>query len=521
MHLSPTAEMPTIRELSRIAAENNPNRIAYGNGITGREVTWSEFDADSNHAANGFREHVAQGDRIAFLCEGSVEHVTLWNGALKAGCIVSNLHVRESPETTRSCLDSLRPRVLVIDEDRSAFVEEHVYDEISTDLAAVVTTGEPQTEYEQSVASLTAETSATEPDVRVEPDDAAAVIWTSGTTGEPKGWCNTNRGLMLRAMKLAHKKRTTRRTSVPNVFSPSFAAWYSTTLPTMLANGTSYFLPHWDPEEFVECIERRSITNSILVPTMWREVLRLENLDEYDLSSLENIESAGETLDSTTLENLREHVCSSISQAYAATETSGTNIADGEISGDRIESVGKPLLGIQIRVVERGGDPGDVVDPGEIGEVIVKSGDAAVWVWGDSEKTRESFEDGWWYSGDLGYKDEDGYLYIEGRDDNMILSKGLKVFPTPVEERLNAHHDVVEAAVVGVDDAEYGEKVTAVVYRSDPDLTAEELDEWCLDSDKLSGFERPREYRFRDRKLPRTSSDKLDRRTIQERLVET
>ncbi len=512
--------MPNIRELSRIAVENNPNEIAYGNGITGREVTWSEFDEQSNRAANGFREYVAQGDRIAFLCEGSVEHMTLWNGALKAGCIVSNLHVRESPGTTRSCIDSLRPRVLVIDEDRSEFVEEHVYDSVSTDLAAIVTTGEPQTEYEQPIESLTADASATEPDVCVDSDDVAAVIWTSGTTGEPKGWCNTNQGLMLRAMKLAHKKRTTRRTRVPNVFSPSFAAWYSTTLPTMLANGASYFLPHWDPERFVECIERRSITNSILVPTMWREILRLDNLEEYDLSSLKNIESAGETLDTTTLENLREHICSSISQAYASTETSGTNIADEEIDGDRIESVGKPLLGIQIRVVERDGSPEDVVAPGEIGEVIVKSGDSAVWAWGDTETTKESFTDGWWFSGDLGYKDEDGYLYIEGRDDNMILSKGLKVFPTPIEERLNAHPDVVESAVVGIDDDEYGERVTAIVQRSDADLTADDLDEWCLESDTLSRFERPREYHFREETLARTSSDKLDRRTIKTQLGE-
>jgi len=521
MQLSPNAELPTVRELSSIAVENNPNRVAYGEGIDGRTVTWAEFDERSNRAANGLREYVGQGDRVAFLCEGSISHMTLWNGAVKAGCIVSNLHVRESPETTRSCLDSLRPRVLVVDEDRSEFVEEHVHDQISTDLQAIVTTGEPQTEYEQSMESLTADASATEPDVRIGPDDVAAVIWTSGTTGEPKGWCNTNRGLILRAMKLAHKKQTSRRTRVPNVFSPSFAAWYSTTLPTLLANGTSYFLPEWDPERFVECIQERSITNAILVPTMWREILRLETLEEYDLGSLRNIESAGETLDATTLENLRSEICPSISQAYAATETSGTNIDVTEIEGERIESVGKPLLGIQIRVIERGGSPEDICDPREVGEVIVKSGDSAVWAWGNSEKTAEAFENGWWYSGDLGYKDEDGYLYIEGRDDNMITSKGIKVFPTPIEERLNAHPGIAESAVVGVDDEEYGEKVTAVINRSNPELTAEELDEWCLESDKLSRFERPREYVFEDERLPRTSSDKLDRMSLRTELTES
>ncbi|MFC6723845.1 class I adenylate-forming enzyme family protein [Halobium palmae] len=520
MQTPSTIETPAVSELSSIASENNPNRVAFGEGFDGPEVTWEEFDAESNRAAHALREHVAQGDRVAYLSEGSIGHATLWNAGLKAGCIVSNLHVRASPETTRSCIDSLRPRVLVIDRERSEFVEERIYDEITTDLAAVVTIGEARTEYERSYESFLADRPAESPDVRVGPEDVAVIMWTSGTTGEPKGWCHTNRGLLLRATKLAHKKNTTRLTRVPNVFTPSFAAWYSTMLPTMLANGSSYFLRDWDAEAYVRFVQERSLTDAILVPTMWREILRLDGLDEYDLSSLENIESAGETLDSTTLEGLRENICSSVSQSYAATESVGTDITHREMQGERVESVGKPLLGTRIRVVEPGGDPEDVLDPGEVGEVIIRSSDAAVWVWGSSEKTNASFRDDWWYSGDLGYKDEDGYLYIEGRDDDMIISRGIKVFPTPIEERLNAHPGVVEAAVVGVDDEEYGERVTAVVKASDPDLTDDDLDEWCLASDTLSRYERPRRYHFRDDLLPRTASDKLDRNEIRTGLTE-
>lgn len=519
MQLPTSAEMPTISDLSRIAGENNPNRIAYGNGISGREVTWETFDEESKRAANALREYVGQGDRIAYLTEASIEQTTLWNAGLKAGCIVSNLHVRDSPATTRTCIDSLRPRVLVVDEARSKFVEEHVYEEFLSDLVAVVTTGEPRTEYERSMESLIDDQPAVEPDVHVDPQDVACVMWTSGTTGQPKGWCHTNRGLILRAMKLAHKKGTTRLTRVSNFFTPSFAAWYSTTLPTLLANGSSYYA-NWSPEAFVELVEARSLTSSNLVPTMWREVLRLDDLEDYDLDSLVTIESAGETLDTTTLERLREHIGQNISQSYASTEVSGTYIVADEMVGDRIDSVGKPLLGVQIRVVERGGTPDDVLEPGEIGEIIVKTSDAAVRVWGDTEKTEDAFQDGWWYSGDLGYKDGDGYLFIEGRDDNMIISKGIKVFPSPVEERINSHSGIVESAVVGVDDEEYGEKVTAVVKPLDNSVTSDDLDQWCLDSDELSRFERPRDYYFFQEKLPRTSSDKLDRNAIRNMLTD-
>lgn len=520
MRSTSTIDMPPLRELSNIAAENNPNRIAFGNGIEGDVVTWSEFDVESSRAANAIQEYAAQGDRVAFLCESSVEHTTLWNGALKAGCVVSNLHVRESATTTRSCIDSLRPRVLVVGEETSKFFETEVRDYLTTDIDIVVTTDEPLTGYEQDYDSFLSGNPDTAPDVRVREDDVAAVIWTSGTTGEPKGWCQTNRGLMLRGMKLANKKGTTRLTRVPNVFTPSFAAWYSTTIPTMLANGGTFFQKSWEPEKYVELIEERELTSCILVPTMWREILRLETLDQYDLSSLIAIESAGETLDTTTLKQLQEEVCESVSQAYAATEVVGTTISDTEMDEQRIDSVGKPLLGTRIRVIERGGSPSDTLPPGEVGEIIIKGSDAAVWVWGNTAKTEACFENGWWYSDDLGYKDEDGYLYIQGRDDNMILSKGIKVFPTPIEERLNTHPDVIESAIVGIKDDEYGERVTAYVYRSDLNLTAEELDEWCLDSSDLSRLERPREYYFTDDSLPRTSSDKLDRKSIQRELSE-
>jgi len=518
MQAKPIADDPTLRELSSIAAENNPNRPAFGNGISGRTVTWAEFDEQSAREANALREHVGQGDRIAYLCEASVEQTVSWYAGLRAGCVVSNLHVRNSPESLRSCVDSLRPRVLVVDEERSALVESEIYDAVSTEVDAVYTTGTPRTAYERPLATVAADYPAVDPDVRVDPDDVAVVMWTSGTTGKPKGWCHTNRTLIRRATKLAHKKQTTRRTRVQNVFSPSFAAWYSSVLPPMLANGATYYQPEWDPESFVEGIEAREVTTTLVVPTMWREVLRLDDLDDYDLRSLRTIETAGEPFDVTTLENLRERVCSSVAQSYAATEVTGTNITDEEMRGDRIESVGKPLLGVRIRVVERDGAVDDVLPPGEVGEIVVKNPDAAVRVWGDPTRSDDAFEDGWWRSGDLGYKDDDGYLYVGGRDDNMILSKGIKVFPTPVEERLNAHPGVVESAVVGVEDEEYGQRVTAVVALSDGDVTAEDLDAWCLESEDLSRYERPRAYHFREGTLPRTASDKLDRSAIRESL---
>ncbi|MFB6251984.1 MAG: AMP-binding protein, partial [Halobellus sp.] len=114
MHHSSTVEVPAVKDFSRIAAENNPDKTAFGEGVDGETVTWREFDNRSNRAANAFRQYVGQGDRIAYLCENSLDHTILWNGGLKAGCTVSNLHIRASANTLKHCIDSLRPKALVV-----------------------------------------------------------------------------------------------------------------------------------------------------------------------------------------------------------------------------------------------------------------------------------------------------------------------------------------------------------------------------------------------------------------------
>lgn len=516
MHARLSNEMPAVRELSTIAAENSPNATAFADER--RRVTWSTFEAESRRAANAFRAYVAQGDRVTFLCESSVDHVTALNGAMKAGAIPSNLHLRASPDTLRYCIDALRPRVVVVDEERSEFFEERVYGRVSTDLATVVTLGESRTEYEQSYDEFVAGHPEMRVDVRTQEDDIAAIWWTSGTTGRPKGWCHTDRGIVLKAMNST--STLDRATRSLTVLSPGFAAWWGNTISTLLAGGTVVYRRDWDPEAVVRLVEEESVTYVGLVTTMWREILRLDDLDQYDLSSLERIFSTGEKLDPTTLRRLETEICDTVTNGYSSTEMKGTVITNDEMEGDRIESVGKPHLGQRIRVVEREGSPTDTVEAGEIGEILVKGPDAPVWAWGDTAQTEQVFEDGWWRSGDLGYRDEDGYLYLEGRSDFMITSKGMKVFPSPIEERLNAHTGVADTAIVSVEDEEYGERVTAVVHRSDPDVTRDELDEWCLDSDALARFERPRTYYFVDDPIDRTASGKLDRNAAKRRIVD-
>lgn len=507
MNVRSSVDMPNVTDLSSIAAENHPHDTAFADAD--RRVTWSEFEAESLRAATAFREVMTQGDRVAFICESSVDHITAMNGVIKAGGIPTNLHVRAAPETFRYCLDTVRPSVIVLDEQNSEFFEDRVRDELETEAPTVITLGDARAEYERSYETFVEGQPETEPDVRVRAEDVAAIWWTSGTTGRPKGWCQTHRGILLKALKTS--TATDRNSRSLMVLSPAFAAWWGSTMSTMLAGGTMVYRQEWSPEDVVRLVESESLTNVGLVTTMWREILRLDTLDDYDLSSLERILSTGEKLDRTTIRDLSRNVCDTIANGYSSTEVLGTSITNVEMEGDRVESVGKPVLGQRVRIVEEGGTPEDTLPPGEIGEILIKGADAPVWVWGDTATTESEFDDGWWRSGDLGYKDDDGYLFLEGRSDFMITSKGMKVFPSPIEERLDAHEGVEESVVVGVDDEEYGERVTAIVSRSDPEVSAEDLDSWCLSSDALARFERPRKYHFIDDPVPRTASGKLDR----------
>jgi fatty-acyl-CoA synthase len=225
-------------------------------------------------------------------------------------------------------------------------------------------------------------------------------------------------------------------------------------------------------------------------------------------------------MDAPTLKRLREKISPNVVQMYGSTElgAAGSCITADEMIGDRLISVGRPLLNGDLRVVVPGGGPADEVPTGEVGEILVSSPSLAAGIWRDPEATAANFiVDGdrrWWRSRDLGRIDAGGYLYLEGRSDDMIISGGINIMPARVEEVLLGHRGVAECAVVGVPDPEWGERVQAFVVRADPALDAKTLELHVRASD-LSAYQRPRVYTF-VAELPRTSTNKVLRRALRE-----
>ncbi|WP_336365234.1 class I adenylate-forming enzyme family protein [Halalkalicoccus salilacus] len=502
---------PTIKAACNYNAEKSPEQVAFRDAT--ESITWKKLDEYSRDAANGLLKYAAQGDRIAFLCESSVSYIVALIGAMKVGCIVSNLHTKTSTTLLEHCITQLQPKVLIVDKQFTEQVDQ-LSNEALQGVATVITIGE--SDQECSLEALYGTGSTEEPDVSLDGDDPAFIWWTSGSTGRPKGWCHTHWSLYIKGMKAIGRTGIDPNSRSLTSLSPSFGAWTNILLRTVIGCESAHFMRDWDPEQWLQTVDESNITHSGMVVTMWKDVLD-QDLSRYDLTTLDMIYTTGEKIDTETLSQLRQQICENIYQTYGSTEMTGTTLYNDQMKGDRIKSIGKPQMGTELRIIEEDGAPEDKLEPGEVGEIIIRGPDVPAWAWRDSKRTRETFRNGWWYSKDLGYKDEEGYVYLEGRADSMIKSMGMKMMPAPIESVLTEHPSVEEAVVVGVNDEKYGERVTAVIQTQQQNLTAEDLNDWCLESNALADHKRPRSYHFID-EVEKTSSGKVDRNATREKI---
>jgi acyl-CoA synthetase (AMP-forming)/AMP-acid ligase II len=277
------------------------------------------------------------------------------------------------------------------------------------------------------------------------------------------------------------------------------------------------FMTHWDPNDFLRTVQDERCTHAFLAPTMWRMLLR-QGRGDYDLSSITSAGFAGEPMDTATLREIRERISPNIFNIYGSTESgscsAGTVMFPHDLADEsRIDSVGRPMLNADIRIIKPGGTADDVLPPGEEGEVLIRGPSVAAGIWYRPALARKVFEGPWWHSGDIGVIDQDRYLYLRGRIDDMIISGGINILPSLVEDAVMSHPAVSEAAVIGVPDASWGQRVVAVVVRRG-EVTLEQLDAYVKQSD-LAAYARPREYRFVD-ELPKGNTGKVSRKMLRE-----
>jgi len=354
-------------------------------------------------------------------------------------------------------------------------------------------------------------------------DDVAALIYTAGTTGPPKGVVHTHYSLHINALSfyeyiLVHRSLTlqldtraldpktlrlnevTQRVSGVNramvslgvlPLSHAFGIAFSNT--GNLIGGKTILLRWWNVEEALKAIERFQVTQMAAVPTMYIQILEFPELDKYDLSSLEDCQCGAAPLPVEAALKWKEKVGVDIREGWGLTESGATATGQPGDLPRKYGSIGKSLLKCNtLRVFD---EKGRELPAGQQGEIVVKGPTLMKGYWNLPEETAKTIKDGWLYTGDIGYMDEDGYFYITGRKKDIIIRGGENVSPVEVEEVLVQHPAVAEAGVVGIPDAVYGEEIKAfVVVKPDKHVNEEELIAFCKDC--LPTFKLPKSVQF-------------------------
>jgi fatty-acyl-CoA synthase/long-chain acyl-CoA synthetase len=484
----------------------------------GRGQTYAELDERVTRLARALADRgLRAGDRLAVLGLNGTEVWESYLAGVRLGAVVVPVNFRLVADEVAYVLADSGATALVVDAplaEVAAKAREQVPGVATVLVVGGAAAGPGSEDYETALAGVSAEPL----DVVVEESAAAFIMYTSGTTGRPKGAVLTHHNLVVHAFsQIATLGGDPATNSVGAPGAPLFhIAGLAGGLPILLMGGTNVITRSggFDPVELLDLIERERISSIFLVPAMWAAVVAVPGIAERDLSCLKRI-SWGAAPASTTL--LRTMIDTfpqaEVTTAFGQTECSPvTCLLRGEDSIRKIGSIGTPMLNVEVRVVDE--EMRDV-PRGEVGEIVYRSPMVMKEYWGKPEATAEAFAGGWFHSGDLVRQDEDGYLYVVDRKKDMIITGGENVYCAEVEDVLAAHPKVAEVALIGVPDARFGEAPLAVVAprdAGDPPTPAE-LSAWCRE--RLARYKNPREYSI-VAALPRNPSGKVLKTTLRQ-----
>jgi fatty-acyl-CoA synthase len=501
----------TMSDMLARSARRAPEHTAFVDASSRR--SYREVDDRVTRLGNALLARgVAVGDRVAVLGRNSTEVVEAWLAVQRIGAIAVPVNFRMVAEEVAYVLaDSGATVVLcddafteVVDEARRAAPQVGVVVGLGDDLAGVL-----------AVASG---------DYRERPvsDDAAAfIMYTSGTTGFPKGAVLTHRNLYLHAFCSMATLGPEGDDRVWMSAAPLFhIAGLSGMLPALITGRTVVIPPSgsFDPAATVATLVDERVTSCFMVPAQWQAICALPDLAARDLSRLGRI-SWGAAPASTTL--LRTMIAAfpqaEVCTAFGQTECSPvTTYLRGEDSIRKIGSIGTPMVGVEVRVVD---EEMKDVPRGDVGEIVYRSPMVMTEYWNKPDETAEAFRGGWFHSGDLVREDEDGYLFVVDRTKDMIISGGENIYCAEVENILAAHPKIGEVALIGVPDPRWGETPLAVVVARDADDLPTDADIETFARKHLAAYKRPRHVRHVDA-LPRNAGGKVVKKTLRERFAD-
>jgi fatty-acyl-CoA synthase len=505
------ARRNTIGDAIRRSAARSAEKDAliYGE----RRWSYAELDVGANRVANALlAQGLEKGDRVAAYGMNSDAYVLLWLGCVRAGLIHVPVNFHLAGDELLYIINQSGSKALFYDPGLEGNVED-VRDEVEATIHGTLYDGDGL----DVVGLARSGDDGSEPEVDLAEDDVAQILYTSGTTSAPKGAVLTHTALLaeyvssIEALEYHHGDRALH--SLPLYHSAQMHVFL---MPDLLVGATNFVLAKPDPEECCGLIERERINSMFAPPTVWISFLRHQAFEEHDLASLRKVQYGASIMPVPVLRELRERLPDPrLYNCYGQSEISpfATVLRPDELTEERLASVGRPALLVETRVV----DP-EMYDapPGERGEIVHRSPHLMTGYWEKPEETEEAFEGGWFHSGDLGYFDEEGYLYVVDRVKDVINTGGIQVSGSEVEDALFDHEAVSEVAVIGLPDEKWIEAVCAVVVPKEDAETEnlrEELQEHA--SAKLADFKLPKHIFFVD-DLPRNAAGKILKRQLRE-----
>jgi len=448
-----------IHERNATLFPNSP-AVVFGDGVLTFHEHWERINrlADGLHRAGARRQ-----DRIAILAMNTPEYVEAYGACERAGYVLTTVNFRLAPAEIHYVLKDSAPQALIFEAQYA-----DVIDSLRADLEVTtyVCLGGPTPDWAVSYEDLLADGSTAGPPYRGKPDDGVLIMYTSGTTGRPKGVLRSQWGEARLAEVMAGQLgvgSNSRQLLVMPFFHAGSRSQY---IAAFWKGGAVHMHRTFDPPLILKTIERARITHLHLAPSMVQNVLDVPGIDTYDVSSVETILYAAAPMPVPVLKRGLAIFGPVFANGYGSTETNCSchYTHQHRLNGTpedvkRLGSVGQPATDTDIRILD---DNGNECPPGVAGEVVVRSDSALVRYWNNDKATAETLRDGWVYIGDIGYFDDEKFLYLVDRKKDMIISGGENIYCREVEEALITHTALSDVAVIGVPDEKWGESVKAI-----------------------------------------------------------
>jgi long-chain acyl-CoA synthetase len=459
------------------------------------------------------------GDRFAVMAANSARHIELWHAALFGGGVINPLNLRFSgPELVHVLRDS-GAKVVFVDA-LFAHVIAAVREEAGIETVVLIAESAADAPVPDGVAADVMYESVVADAPRAgwdepEEEDACVLMYTGGTTGLPKGVLLTQRAMTLTAyhagLKWRHQPDDVYLLQTPMFHAASFGG--IAIVPAFGA--TTAFIPFFDPAAVIAAIPRFGVTNTLMVPTMIAMTIDHPDFTPETFGSLRQMTYGASPMPTALLERLlADYPKLDIFQGYGMTEAAAllTSLGpeDHVIGSKRLHSAGQAMTGIALSIQD---EDGKILATHETGEVCARSGNLMREYWNQPEATKEAFRGGWYHTGDVGYLDEDGYVYLVDRTKDMIVSGGENVYSTEVENAISSHPAVAQVAVIGIPDPTWGEAVHAVVVLH-PGSTASENELREHARQFIAGYKVPKSIEFRAEALPLSGALKVLKREL-------